>query len=114
MNQFTLQALTVRIASMSMEEINKENKNTTGPTSPPPTAAAIGPASQQPTLLLLHGDDQQPHREPPSLAEMIDVKKQKRLMTEGTELFNRHSPQKGVEFLCEKGLLKNPLEPQVH
>lgn len=49
----------------------------------------------------------------PSLAEMIDVKKQKRLMTEGTELFNRHSPQKGVEFLCEKGLLKNPLEPQV-
>jgi hypothetical protein len=50
---------------------------------------------------------------PPSLAEMIDVKKQKRLMTEGTELFNRHSPQKGVEFLCEKGLLKNPLEPKV-
>ncbi|KAL3091715.1 hypothetical protein niasHT_024297 [Heterodera trifolii] len=48
----------------------------------------------------------------PLLAEMIDVKKQKRLMTEGTELFNRHSPQKGVEFLCEKGLLKNPLEPQ--
>ena len=103
------EALSVRIASMSMEEINKENKNNTGPTSPPPTATAIG---QQPTLLLLHGDDQQPHREPPSLAEMIDVKKQKRLMTEGTELFNRHSPQKGVEFLCEKGLLKNPLEPQ--
>lgn len=49
----------------------------------------------------------------PSLAEMIDVKKQKRLMTEGTELFNRHSPQKGVEFLCEKGLLKNPLDPSV-
>uniref|UniRef100_A0A914HUN0 SEC7 domain-containing protein n=1 Tax=Globodera rostochiensis TaxID=31243 RepID=A0A914HUN0_GLORO len=48
----------------------------------------------------------------PSLAEMIDVKKQKRLMTEGTEMFNRHSPQKGVEFLSEKGLLKNPLDPQ--
>uniref|UniRef100_A0A914HS48 SEC7 domain-containing protein n=1 Tax=Globodera rostochiensis TaxID=31243 RepID=A0A914HS48_GLORO len=33
-------------------------------------------------------------------------------MTEGTEMFNRHSPQKGVEFLSEKGLLKNPLDPQ--
>jgi len=41
------------------------------------------------------------------------VKKQKRLMTEGTDLFNRHSPQKGVEFLCDKGLLKNPMDPKV-
>uniref|UniRef100_A0A1I8BTL6 SEC7 domain-containing protein n=1 Tax=Meloidogyne hapla TaxID=6305 RepID=A0A1I8BTL6_MELHA len=49
---------------------------------------------------------------PPTLAELISVKKQKRLMTEGTDLFNRHSPQKGVEFLCEKGLLKNPLDPK--
>uniref|UniRef100_A0A914MK07 SEC7 domain-containing protein n=2 Tax=Meloidogyne incognita TaxID=6306 RepID=A0A914MK07_MELIC len=49
---------------------------------------------------------------PPTLAELISVKKQKRLMTEGTDLFNRHSPQKGVEFLCEKGLLKNPMDPK--
>nr|CAD2147514.1 unnamed protein product [Meloidogyne enterolobii] len=49
---------------------------------------------------------------PPTLAELISVKKQKRLMTEGTDLFNRHSPQKGVEFLCDKGLLKNPMDPK--
>lgn len=47
----------------------------------------------------------------PSMSEVIDQKKQKRLITEGTELFN-NSPKKGIEFLCKHGILTNPPEPK--
>jgi brefeldin A-resistance guanine nucleotide exchange factor 1 len=44
----------------------------------------------------------------PLISEVIAQKKQKRLITEGTELFNK-SPKKGLEYLCENGVLKTPL-----
>lgn len=46
----------------------------------------------------------------PSISEIIDRKKRKKLVIEGTELFNL-KPEKGIEFLSEKGILKNPLDP---
>jgi brefeldin A-resistance guanine nucleotide exchange factor 1 len=45
----------------------------------------------------------------PLISEVIAQKKQKRLITEGTELFNK-SPKKGLEYLCENGILKTPLD----
>nr|CAD2201037.1 unnamed protein product [Meloidogyne enterolobii] len=39
---------------------------------------------------------------PPTLAELISVKKQKRLMTEGTDLFNRHSRKKELNFFVKR------------
>ncbi|CAD5214902.1 unnamed protein product [Bursaphelenchus okinawaensis] len=47
----------------------------------------------------------------PSMSELIDQKKQKRLIIEGTELFNKN-PKKGIEYLCEHGILKNPPRTQ--
>ncbi|CAD5221044.1 unnamed protein product [Bursaphelenchus xylophilus] len=47
----------------------------------------------------------------PSMSELIDQKKQKRLINEGTELFNKN-PKKGIEFLCEHGILKSPPDPK--
>jgi brefeldin A-resistance guanine nucleotide exchange factor 1 len=46
----------------------------------------------------------------PLISEVIAQKKQKRLITEGTELFNKE-PMKGLEYLCDNGILKNPLDP---
>ncbi|KAE9417648.1 hypothetical protein Angca_008878 [Angiostrongylus cantonensis] len=40
----------------------------------------------------------------PSMEQVIEQKKRKRILAEGTELFNQ-SPKKGIEFLREKGLL---------
>ncbi|VDN06562.1 unnamed protein product [Thelazia callipaeda] len=45
----------------------------------------------------------------PSMAEVIERKNKKRVMTEATELFNQ-DPRKGIEFLKEKAILKSPLE----
>ncbi|KAI6222894.1 SEC7 domain-containing protein [Aphelenchoides fujianensis] len=45
-----------------------------------------------------------------SISEVITQKKQKRLITEGTELFNR-SPKKGLEYLGDHGILKTPRDP---
>uniref|UniRef100_A0A914VU46 SEC7 domain-containing protein n=2 Tax=Plectus sambesii TaxID=2011161 RepID=A0A914VU46_9BILA len=47
----------------------------------------------------------------PSLTELIDRKKQKRLLTEGTDLFNQ-SPSKAIAFLQEHGFLATPLVPE--
>ncbi|KHN78013.1 Golgi-specific brefeldin A-resistance guanine nucleotide exchange factor 1 [Toxocara canis] len=51
-----------------------------------------------------------PSKRLPSIGEVIERKKQKRIITEGTDLFNQ-DPKKGVEFLREKGILKTPLDP---
>uniref|UniRef100_A0A915C108 SEC7 domain-containing protein n=2 Tax=Parascaris univalens TaxID=6257 RepID=A0A915C108_PARUN len=51
-----------------------------------------------------------PSKKLPSIGEVIERKKQKRIITEGTDLFNQ-DPKKGVEFLKEKGILKTPLDP---
>lgn len=48
--------------------------------------------------------------EMPTMCEIIDRKKQKQIVTEGTEIFNSN-PNKGIEFLSEKGILQNPLVP---
>lgn len=58
----------------------------------------------------------QPNRMPvsvelPLISEVIDRKKQKKLIIEGTELFNS-KPQHGIEFLSENGILMNPLDPK--
>ncbi|KAI6197555.1 SEC7 domain-containing protein [Aphelenchoides besseyi] len=45
----------------------------------------------------------------PSISEVITQKKKKRIITEGTELFNR-SAKKGLEYLCDHGILKTPLD----
>lgn len=46
----------------------------------------------------------------PPMSEVIDRKKRKKLVAEGTELFNT-SPTKGIQFLSEKGILQNPIDP---
>lgn len=46
--------------------------------------------------------------EMPTMCEIIDRKKQKQIVTEASELFNT-TPNKGIEFLSEKGILKNPI-----
>jgi brefeldin A-resistance guanine nucleotide exchange factor 1 len=46
----------------------------------------------------------------PTMAEVIDIKKRKQIMSEGIELFNQ-SPSKGIELLCQKGLLKASSDP---
>lgn len=48
--------------------------------------------------------------EMPTMSEIIDQKKQKQIVTEASELFNSN-PGKGIEFLFEKGILKNPIVP---
>ncbi|KIH67943.1 Sec7 domain protein [Ancylostoma duodenale] len=45
-----------------------------------------------------------PSHSMPSMEQVIDQKKRKKLIADGTELFNQ-SPKKGIEFLREKGLL---------
>ncbi|KAI6172463.1 Golgi-specific brefeldin A-resistance guanine nucleotide exchange factor 1 [Aphelenchoides besseyi] len=45
----------------------------------------------------------------PSISEVITQKKKKRIITEGTELFNRNA-KKGLEYLCDHGILKTPLD----
>ncbi|WKY01718.1 hypothetical protein Q1695_015600 [Nippostrongylus brasiliensis] len=45
-----------------------------------------------------------PSHNMPSMEQVIDQKKRKRIFAEGTELFNQ-SPKKGIEYLREKGLL---------
>ncbi|VDP01466.1 unnamed protein product [Heligmosomoides polygyrus] len=45
-----------------------------------------------------------PSHSMPSMEQVIDQKKRKRIFAEGTELFNQ-SPKKGIEYLREKGLL---------
>ncbi|EFO21246.1 Sec7 domain-containing protein [Loa loa] len=46
----------------------------------------------------------------PSIIEVIERKKKKRIITEATELFNQ-DPKKGIEFLKEKKFFKSPLDP---
>ncbi|KHJ93323.1 hypothetical protein OESDEN_06770 [Oesophagostomum dentatum] len=45
-----------------------------------------------------------PSHNMPSMEQVIDQKKRKKIIADGTELFNQ-SPKKGIEFLREKGLL---------
>ncbi|MFH4973909.1 hypothetical protein AB6A40_000618 [Gnathostoma spinigerum] len=47
----------------------------------------------------------------PSLSEVIERKKHKRIITEGTEMFNQ-DPKKGINFLMERGILKTPMDPE--
>lgn len=47
----------------------------------------------------------------PTMFEVIERKKQKQLVTEASELFNS-TPGKAIEFLLEKGILTNPLNPE--
>ncbi|CAI5445758.1 unnamed protein product [Caenorhabditis angaria] len=54
--------------------------------------------------VLLRSNRHIPSNNLPSMSEIIDQKKRKRIIAEGTELFNQ-SPKKGIEFLREKGIL---------
>uniref|UniRef100_A0A1I7SZ71 SEC7 domain-containing protein n=2 Tax=Caenorhabditis tropicalis TaxID=1561998 RepID=A0A1I7SZ71_9PELO len=64
-------------------------------TSPLPTPSSA---------LLLRSNRHAPSTNLPSMTEVIEQKKRKRLIAEGTELFNQ-SPKKGIAFLREKGIL---------
>uniref|UniRef100_A0A0N5A190 SEC7 domain-containing protein n=1 Tax=Parastrongyloides trichosuri TaxID=131310 RepID=A0A0N5A190_PARTI len=44
----------------------------------------------------------------PSLSQVIHQKKQKKIITEGTEIFNQ-SPKKGIQYLIEKGILSQEM-----
>ncbi|XP_058062506.1 Golgi-specific brefeldin A-resistance guanine nucleotide exchange factor 1 [Anopheles bellator] len=50
---------------------------------------------------------------PPALSheELAAIKRKKRLLTQGTDLFNQR-PEKGIQFLQENGLLSAVLDPQ--
>lgn len=65
-----------------------------------PSTSPIPPAS----TLLLRSNRHAPSTNLPSMTEIIEQKKRKRLIAEGTELFNQ-SPKKGIAFLREKGIL---------
>ncbi|CAG9537440.1 unnamed protein product [Cercopithifilaria johnstoni] len=58
----------------------------------------------------LHANRMAPSSTLPSIIEVIERKKKKRIITEATELFNQ-DPKKGIEFLKEKKILKSPLDP---
>ncbi|TKR64527.1 hypothetical protein L596_025041 [Steinernema carpocapsae] len=45
----------------------------------------------------------------PSMKDVIERKKKKRIVSEATEKFNQ-SPKHGIEFLKERGILMNPLD----
>nr|CDP93601.1 BMA-GBF-1, isoform g [Brugia malayi] len=60
--------------------------------------------------LSLHANRMAPSSSPPSIIEVIERKKKKRIITEATEFFNQ-DPKKGIEFLKEKKILKSPLDP---
>ncbi|XP_052865442.1 Golgi-specific brefeldin A-resistance guanine nucleotide exchange factor 1 [Anopheles cruzii] len=47
----------------------------------------------------------------PSHDELAAIKRKKRLLTQGTDLFNQR-PEKGIQFLQENGLLSAVLDPQ--
>uniref|UniRef100_A0A8R1DN99 SEC7 domain-containing protein n=1 Tax=Caenorhabditis japonica TaxID=281687 RepID=A0A8R1DN99_CAEJA len=75
--------------------ISSEMETVERPTaSPCPTRSAI----------LLRSNRHAASENLPSMSEIIDQKKRKRLIVEGTELFNQN-PKKGVTFLREKGIL---------
>ncbi|KAK6013644.1 Sec7 domain protein [Ostertagia ostertagi] len=57
-----------------------------------------------PKALLPSANRHAPSHRMPSMEQVIDQKKRKRIFAEGTELFNQ-SPKKGIEYLREKGLL---------
>lgn len=44
------------------------------------------------------------------MSEVIDQKKQKKVIGEGTDLFNK-KPKKGINYLCEHGIFKTPMDP---
>ncbi|KAI1710082.1 sec7 domain-containing protein [Ditylenchus destructor] len=75
------------------------------------------PTKAQPDLPVSMNSPQiRPNRMPvsekmPTMYEVIERKKQKQLATEATELFNS-TPNKAIEFLLEKGILSNPLNPK--
>ncbi|CAH2983926.1 unnamed protein product [Chilo suppressalis] len=46
----------------------------------------------------------------PTEAELDNIRNMKKWVTQGTELFNQ-KPERGIEFLQEHGVLKNPLDP---
>uniref|UniRef100_A0A8R1Y720 SEC7 domain-containing protein n=1 Tax=Onchocerca volvulus TaxID=6282 RepID=A0A8R1Y720_ONCVO len=58
----------------------------------------------------LHANRMAPSSSLPSIIEVIERKKKKRIITEATEFFNQ-DPKKGIEFLKEKKILKSPLDP---
>uniref|UniRef100_A0A182MM42 SEC7 domain-containing protein n=1 Tax=Anopheles culicifacies TaxID=139723 RepID=A0A182MM42_9DIPT len=55
----------------------------------------------------------QPAESPQKLSheELAAIKRKKRLLTQGTDLFNQR-PEKGIQFLQENGLLNPVLDPQ--
>lgn len=65
-----------------------------------------GKASPMPvsSSIVLRSNRHAPSTELPSMSQIIEQKKRKRLIAEGTELFNQ-SPKKGIAFLREKGIL---------
>ncbi|UMM22956.1 hypothetical protein L5515_003908 [Caenorhabditis briggsae] len=74
----------------------------------PHSTSPIPPAS----TLLLRSNRHSPSNNLPSMTEIIEQKKRKRLIAEGTELFNQ-SPKKGIAFLREKGILGHDEESLV-
>ncbi|CAL9688281.1 unnamed protein product [Knipowitschia caucasica] len=46
----------------------------------------------------------------PDSQELLDIRSKKKLLITGTEQFNQ-KPRKGIQFLQEKGLLSEPMEP---
>uniref|UniRef100_A0AAF5PR72 SEC7 domain-containing protein n=1 Tax=Wuchereria bancrofti TaxID=6293 RepID=A0AAF5PR72_WUCBA len=71
---------------------------------------AFGRQSAIDETLSLHANRMAPSSSPPSIIEVIERKKKKRIITEATEFFNQ-DPKKGIEFLKEKKILKSPLDP---
>lgn len=65
---------------------------------------STSPIPANPSTLLLRSNRHAPSVNLPSMTEVIEQKKRKRLIAEGTELFNQ-SPKKGIMFLREKGIL---------
>lgn len=45
-----------------------------------------------------------------SKEQLLELKKKKQIVTQGTELFNNR-PDKGIQFLMENNILKSPLDP---
>ncbi|KAK6059165.1 hypothetical protein COOONC_03206 [Cooperia oncophora] len=66
-----------------------------------------------PKPLLPSANRHAPSHRMPSMEQVIDQKKRKRIFAEGTELFNQ-SPKKGIEYLREKGLLDADAKSVVH
>ncbi|CAD6198940.1 unnamed protein product [Caenorhabditis auriculariae] len=64
----------------------------------------VAETDEKPSPLQLRSNRHLPSANLPSLSEVINQKKRKRMIADGTELFNQN-PKEGIAFMREKGLL---------